>query len=141
MDFKHTRGRVFVERGYVTQAGNCIREIHMDHPWFWLGLVPCRFWMAAADYIDTTDFYSIIHCSADKKFVGRRNHARRVKWTKLYRYLFWVDLTVMQSMVPAQFSKQVPTANDAKAFPETKPCCCMKIRDMQLTFFLIRLNL
>lgn len=52
--------------------------------------------LAVADYIDTTDFYSIVHSSKDQEFVDWRNNAWRIKWTKFYCYLLWIDLIVTE---------------------------------------------
>ncbi len=73
-----------------------IWETCLVNSWIWLGIISYCFWVAVVNHIDTTDFYSIFHCSKDQEFVDWSNNAWWIKWTKFYCYLLWVDLLVTE---------------------------------------------
>lgn len=73
----------------------------MGNSWIWLGIISYSFWMAIAANADASDFHSIIHRTADKKFVDWRNHARWIKRAQFYSYLLWINLILPESRANA----------------------------------------
>jgi hypothetical protein len=92
LDFKYTRRRISLAWCYVTTTGNCIWKICMADTWFWLGFISYSIWLAIVNNAYSLDFYSVVCCSENKKFMDWCNYARWLKRPKFYCNLFWINI-------------------------------------------------